>query len=83
MPNGRTASAAALVTEQTRIVNQIKATLTRFGIRSFRPKLRKAKEQLKDLRTAEGTSLPENTRAELYRHVARGGFASDFVVACF
>jgi transposase len=60
-----------LVTEQTRIVNQIKATLTRFGIRTFRPKLRKAEEQLKDLRTAEGLALPENTRAELYRHLAR------------
>ncbi len=30
-----------LVTEQTRIVNQIKAILTRFGIRTFRPTLRK------------------------------------------
>jgi predicted ATPase len=33
---GRTASGANLVTEQTRIVNQIKAILTRFGIRTFR-----------------------------------------------
>src|SRR5262252_9438030 len=33
-----------LVTEQTRIVNQVKAILIRFGIRSFRPKLRKAEE---------------------------------------
>lgn len=62
---------ASLVTEQTRIVNQIKAILTRFGIRTFRPKLRKAEEQLKELRTAEGSLLPDNTRAELYRHLAR------------
>jgi len=41
-----------LVTEQTRIVNQIKAVLTRFGIRTFRPTLRKAEEQLEGLRTA-------------------------------
>jgi transposase len=61
---------ASLVTEQTRIVNQIKATLTRFGIRTFRPKLRKAEEQLKQLRTAEGSPLPDNTRAELYRRLA-------------
>jgi transposase len=32
---------------------------------------RKAEEKLKGLRTAEGTSLPENTRAELCRHLAR------------
>ena len=60
-----------LVTEQTRIVNQIKAVLTRFGIRTFRPTLRKAEEQLEGLRTAEGASLLENTRAELRRYLAR------------
>src|SRR5215471_13741624 len=54
---------ASLVTEQTRIVNQIKAILIRFGIRSFRPKLRKAEEQLKQVRTAEGSPLPDSTRA--------------------
>jgi transposase len=61
---------ASLVTEQTRIVNQIKAILIRFGIRTFRPKLRKAEEQLKQLRSAEGLPLPDNTRAELYRRLA-------------
>jgi transposase len=60
-----------LVTEQTRIVNQIKAVLTRFGIRTFRPTLRKAEEQLEGLRTAEGAPLLENTRAELGRYLAR------------
>jgi transposase len=39
-----------LVTEQTRIVNQIKAVLVRFGIRTFRPTLRKAEEKLESLR---------------------------------
>ena len=61
----------SLVTEQTRIGNQIKAILTRFGIRRFRLKLRKAEQQLKELHTAEGSLLPENTRAELFRHLAR------------
>ena len=61
----------SLVTEQTRIGNQIKAILTRFGIRRFRLKLRKAEQQLKELRTAEGSLLPENTRAELFRQLAR------------
>jgi transposase len=60
-----------LVTEQTRIVNQVKAILTRFGIRTFRPTLRKAEEQLEGLRTAEGAPLLENTRAELRRYLAR------------
>jgi transposase len=60
-----------LVTEQTRIVNQIKAILARFGVRTFRPTLRKAAEKLDGLRTAEGTPLLENTRAELRRHLAR------------
>ena len=48
-----------LVTDQTRIVNQIKAILARFGIRTFRPTLRKAAEKLDGLRTAEGTPLLE------------------------
>jgi transposase len=60
-----------LVTEQTRIVNQVRAILARFGIRTFRPTLRKAAEKLDGLRTAEGTPLLENTRAELGRHLAR------------
>ena len=60
-----------LVTEQTRIVNQIKAILTRFGIRMFRPTLRKAEEHLEGLRTEEGIPLLENPRAELRRHLAR------------
>jgi transposase len=60
-----------LVTEQTRIVNQIKAILTRFGIRAFRSTLREVEEKLERVRTAEGTPLPENTHAELRRHLAR------------
>jgi transposase len=60
-----------LVCGQTRIVNPIKAICASLGIRSFRPTLRKAEEKLKGLLTAEGTPLPENTRAELCRHLAR------------
>jgi transposase len=60
-----------LVTEQTRIVNQIKAIFVRFGIRAFRSTLHKVEGKLKDLRTAEGSPLPENTRAKLCRHLAR------------
>ncbi|WP_247388902.1 MULTISPECIES: IS110 family transposase [unclassified Bradyrhizobium] len=60
-----------LVTEQTRIINQMKAIFIRFGIRSLRPTMRKVAEKLEDLRTAEGTPLPQNTLAELRRHLGR------------
>jgi transposase len=60
-----------LICDRTRIVNQMKSTLVRFGIRNFKPTLRKAAEKLDALQTAEGTSLPENTRAELRRDMAR------------
>ena len=59
-----------LVTERTRIANQMQAILARFGIRSFKPTLRKAAEKVDGLRTAEGTPLLENTRAELSRHLS-------------
>jgi len=48
-----------LVTEQTRVTNQMKAIFVRFGIRAFRPTLRNAEEKLKGLRAAEGTALPD------------------------
>ena len=44
----------SLVGEQTRIVNRMKATLIRLGIRGFNPKLKKAVERLEGLRTPEG-----------------------------
>ena len=60
-----------LVGDRTRIMNRMKSTLSRFGIRGFKPTLRKADEKLSELRTAEGTLLPENTRAELRRDMTR------------
>jgi transposase len=60
-----------LVHERTRIVNRMKAIFARFGIR-FQPTIRRgAEEKLDALRTAEGASMPENTRAELRRNLAR------------
>jgi transposase len=59
------------VGDRTRVINRIKATLIRFGIRTFKPTLRKAEERLKELHTAEGVPLLENTRAELLRDIAR------------
>ncbi|MER9871356.1 IS110 family transposase [Mesorhizobium sp. M0136] len=60
-----------LVRERTRIVNRIKAILARFGIRAFKPNLRKAAEKLEALHTAEGMPLPERSRAELRRNLGR------------
>jgi transposase len=47
-----------LVGERTRIVNRIKSTLARLGIRNFKPTLRKAAERLATVHTPEGMPLP-------------------------
>jgi transposase len=60
-----------LVGERTRIVNRMKGTLARLGIRDFKPTLRRARDLLETLRTPEGTTLPPNTLAELQREMAR------------
>lgn len=66
-----------LVGERTRIINRMKACLVRFGIRNFKPTLRKAPERLNQLRTPEGDLLPPNTMAELRRGMARLRFIID------
>ncbi|MCI0430433.1 MAG: IS110 family transposase [Rhodospirillales bacterium] len=67
----------SLVGEQSRIVNRMKATLIRLGIRGFNPKLKKATERLKDLRTPDGEPIPPNTLAELRRDMDRRRLISD------
>jgi transposase len=62
-----------LVGERTRIVNRIKSTLARLGVRNFKPTLRKAAERLATVHTPEGMPLPPNTLAELQRDMARLG----------
>jgi transposase len=66
-----------LVGKRTGIVNRMKAALVRLGIRRFNPKLRKAPQQLADLRTPEGGSIPPNTLAELQREMAHLRFISE------
>ena len=61
----------SLVGEQNRII------LIRLGIRGFNPKLKKAAECLKDLRTPEGEPIPPNTLAELRRDMERRGLVSN------
>ena len=63
-----------LVGERTRIVNRMKATLARLGVRNFKPTLRKAAERLATVHTPEGMPLPPNVLAELQRDMARLGF---------
>ncbi len=60
-----------LVRERTRIVNRMKSCLVRFGVRNFKPTLRKAPERLVTLSTPEGVPLPPNTLLELRRDMAR------------
>ena len=67
----------SLVGEQNRIINRMKATLIRLGIRGFNPKLKKAAERLEGLRTAEGEPIPPNTLAELHRDMVRRRLVSD------
>ena len=60
-----------LVGERTRIVNRMKGSLARLGVRGFKPTLRGAAERLVALRTPEDEPLPPNTLAELRRDMAR------------
>ena len=66
-----------LVRERTRIVNRMKSCLVRFGIRNFKPTLRKAPERLATVGTPEGVPLPPNTLLELRRDMARLRFVMD------
>lgn len=66
-----------LVRERTRIVNRMKSCLARFGIRKFKPTLRKAPERLATLAMPEGVPLPPNTLLELRRDMARLRFVMD------
>src|SRR5213082_2519733 len=61
-----------LVGERTRIVNRIKSTLARLGIRNFKPTLRKAAKRLATVHTPEGMPLPPNTFRTAARHGAAG-----------
>jgi transposase len=66
-----------LVGKRTGIVNRMKATLVRLGIRGFNPKLRKAPDRLTTLRTPEGAPIPPNTLAELQREMAHLRFTNE------
>jgi transposase len=60
-----------LVDDRTSIINRIKATLARLGIRNVNPKLKNAAERLEHVRTPEGEPIPPNTLEELRRDLER------------
>src|SRR5512134_726879 len=70
-----------LVGERTRIVNRIKATLTRLGIRGFKPHLRKAPRLLESLHTPEGLPVPPNTLDEMRRDFVRLAIVREQIAA--
>jgi transposase len=70
-----------LVGERSRIVNRMKSSLARLGIRGFTPTLRKAAERLAELRTPENEPVPPNTLAELHRDMARLRLANEQIAA--
>src|SRR5882724_3340367 len=61
----------SLVGESTRIINRMKSSLARLGIRGFKPQLRKAAQRVAALRTPDGLAIPPNTLDELRRDLAR------------
>src|SRR5215468_6792007 len=69
-----------LVGGHTTIINRIKATLARLGIRNFNPKLKKAPERLQHVRTPEGEPIPPNTLAELMRDMERKRLVHEQIV---
>src|SRR5271163_4644852 len=57
--------------------NQIESLLCLHGIYGFRPRLKKAKEKLEELRTRSGASLPRETMAQLRRLMIRHRLLSE------
>jgi transposase len=66
-----------LVGERTRVINRMKASLARLGIRNLNPARRRAADRIDDLHTLEGRALPPLAKAELRRDMARLRFIED------
>jgi transposase len=60
-----------LAGERTRLINRLKATLARLGIRGFKPTLKKAAGGLDALRIPDGEPIPPNTLLEMRRDLER------------
>jgi transposase len=57
--------------EVSRIINRVKSSLARLGIRGFNPKRRDAVARLGSLRTGDGEAVPPLSLAELTRELER------------
>ncbi|WP_245477753.1 hypothetical protein [Mesorhizobium sp. M5C.F.Cr.IN.023.01.1.1] len=55
-----------MVTEQTRLINRVKAVLARFGIRNFRLSLRQAADRLGSIPHGRGNAIAGQHRAEIH-----------------
>src|SRR3546814_21133864 len=62
---------SSLTGEQTRIINRLKSTLARFGVRDFNVKRPDAGDRLEAVRTPEGEGLPARTLGEMRRELQR------------
>lgn len=60
-----------LVGERTRIINRMKASLARLGVRDVNPVRRNAMDRLGAMCTPEGAELPPLAKSELRRDAAR------------
>jgi transposase len=60
-----------LIKHRTSTVNRMKSILIQFGVREFKPRLRKAAQKLDAVRTPEGVPLPPNAIAALRRQIDR------------
>jgi transposase len=61
----------SLLKERTATINRMKSILTQFGVRNFKPGLRKAAEKIDVVRTPEGVPMPPNAAAALRRLIER------------
>ena len=66
-----------LVNERVQLENRITSLLCLHGITSFKPRLKKAPQQLETLRSFTGEPLPEKAMAELRRLMARHRLVSE------
>jgi transposase len=66
-----------LTRERVSLENQIESLLCLHGICGFRPRLKKAKEKLEELRTRSGANLPRETMAQLRRLMIRHRLLSE------
>jgi transposase len=61
----------SLLKARTSTINRMKSILAEFGVRNFKPSLRKAAEKIDAVRTPEGVALPPNAAAALRRQIER------------